>query len=626
MTQRDYGTIDPNTKSGTDLATNLNDFRDAQNTQHAGTSTPSYVQAGMIWADNTTTSLIIYMYDGTDSIPIFQIDATNNIVRSTMDADLDSYLTFLTDDVLSIVLAGTGYTINAARAAIMAALDQALATTSNVTFAQVTVNGNVIVTGTVDGRDIAADGLVTDDAVLNADATTASMSFVIDEDSFASDLATKVPTQQSTKAYVDTTVAAAIVGVWDDQGGYNASTNSPDLDSSPSGSIVQGWLYTVTAAGVFFSANVEIGDVITAKQDAPTTEAHWTIVQKNLDAASIKVAYESNADTNEFNDAEKTKVAASITGVSDDTTPQSGGPHDMNSFALFQDKGVDVASATELLVLTDGNSFDVTGTTTIATIENTADAFPVGAIIRLQFDGILTLTHHATNLILVGAANIITAAGDSGEFEKIAAGDWRCNRYTIAANAPGGGISNVVEDTTPQLGGDLDFQTFKATTFESTGIDDNATETAIVISANEEVTMPLQPAFLASPSSHQSMLVSTVTDIVLADEDIDQASNFSANTFTAPVAGLYLLKAKLRINTLDYNAAFYELRIVTNVRTYYSTFDPDFGQNATFWALEISSLADMDAGDTAKLTYFQSGGTAVSTIDEQSYFSGYLVA
>jgi hypothetical protein len=149
---------------------------------------------------------------------------------------------------------------------------------------------------------------------------------------------------------------------------------------------------------------------------------------------------------------------------------------------------------------------------------------------------------------------------------------------------------------------------------------------SLAIDGNGIITYPLQPAFLASPSSHQSMLVSTVTDIVLADEVIDQASNFSANTFTAPVAGLYLLKAKLRINTLDYNAAFYELRIVTDIRTYYSTFDPDFGQNATFWALEISSLADMDAGDEAKLTYYQSGGTSVSTIDEQSYFSGYLVA
>jgi len=40
-------------------------------------------------------------------------------------------------------------------------------------------------------------------AVMNSDTTTATMSFVIDEDNMASDSATKVPTQQSVKAYVD---------------------------------------------------------------------------------------------------------------------------------------------------------------------------------------------------------------------------------------------------------------------------------------------------------------------------------------------------------------------------------------------------------------------------------------
>ena len=42
-------------------------------------------------------------------------------------------------------------------------------------------------------------------AVMNSDASTAAMSFVVDEDNFASDSATKVPTQQSVKAYIGTT-------------------------------------------------------------------------------------------------------------------------------------------------------------------------------------------------------------------------------------------------------------------------------------------------------------------------------------------------------------------------------------------------------------------------------------
>lgn len=44
-------------------------------------------------------------------------------------------------------------------------------------------------------------------AVMNSDTSTASMSFVVDEDNMASDSATKVPTQQSVKAYVDSGTA-----------------------------------------------------------------------------------------------------------------------------------------------------------------------------------------------------------------------------------------------------------------------------------------------------------------------------------------------------------------------------------------------------------------------------------
>jgi len=40
-------------------------------------------------------------------------------------------------------------------------------------------------------------------AVMNSDTTTAAMSFVVDEDTMSSNSATKVPTQQSVKAYVD---------------------------------------------------------------------------------------------------------------------------------------------------------------------------------------------------------------------------------------------------------------------------------------------------------------------------------------------------------------------------------------------------------------------------------------
>jgi len=71
-------------------------------------------------------------------------------------------------------------------------------------------------------------------------------------------------------------------------------------------------------------------------------------------------------------------------------------------------KGVDVASASDLLVNIDGSQFDVTGSVQIDTIATKG----IGTVIVLQFDGAPTLAHDATNLILPGAANITPSAGD----------------------------------------------------------------------------------------------------------------------------------------------------------------------------------------------------------------------
>ena len=42
------------------------------------------------------------------------------------------------------------------------------------------------------------------------------------------------------------------------------------------------------------------------------------------------------------------------------------------------------------------------------------------------------MTHHATDLILPGGANITTAAGDEAEFIEYATGDYRCTNYSKA--------------------------------------------------------------------------------------------------------------------------------------------------------------------------------------------------
>ena len=77
-----------------------------------------------------------------------------------------------------------------------------------------------------------------------------------------------------------------------------------------------------------------------------------------------------------------------------------------NASTLKMTKGGDIASASPLVIDTDGNYFDVTGTTNFAamTVEE-------GNFFMLQFDGALTITH-GSGIELPGAANLTTAAGD----------------------------------------------------------------------------------------------------------------------------------------------------------------------------------------------------------------------
>jgi hypothetical protein len=114
-------------------------------------------------------------------------------------------------------------------------------------------------------------------------AVLGAWNWVKDEDNMVSNSATHVPTQQSVKAYVD----GALVGGLKHKGGYNASTNTPALDTG-SPVLAQGDMYTVTAAGTFFTVALEIGDVLIADVTSVDAAAitDWTIVQKNLGAAT----------------------------------------------------------------------------------------------------------------------------------------------------------------------------------------------------------------------------------------------------------------------------------------------------------------------------------------------------
>ena len=188
-------------------------------------------------------------------------------------------------------------------------------------------------------------------------------------------VATKKATLSNALAAYDNQTATLENKSIDQDGTGNDITNIANASIKPSAGIAQSKLAL---------------DITNAEVNASAAIAYSKL---NL-AASIK-----NADI-------ASAVFSSITGV---------GALANN---LQESKGADLASATTITLGTDGNYFDITGTTTIGYINSTG--YQAGSRVTLQFDGILTVTHAKAgatgaqvNITLDAAADKTTAAGNT---------------------------------------------------------------------------------------------------------------------------------------------------------------------------------------------------------------------
>lgn len=135
------------------------------------------------------------------------------------------------------------------------------------------------------GNDGAGSGLDADllDGISSADfvqfttSTTASMSFVIDEDTMSSNLDTKVPTQQSTKAYVDSKSPIGTQAIWIPAGSMQPTTTNGaayySTELATNDVMLNGYAFdTTTAENVcFFVALPKQWD-----EGTVTFRAYWT--------------------------------------------------------------------------------------------------------------------------------------------------------------------------------------------------------------------------------------------------------------------------------------------------------------------------------------------------------------
>lgn len=153
---------------------------------------------------------------------------------------------------------------------------------------------------TIDGRDVSVDGSkldgiealadVTDatnvnaaGATMNADTDISLNGWVVDEDNMASNLATKVPTQQSVKAYVDATGGAPTDAT------YITQTANGDLSAEQAlGALSTGIAIVTTTTGVISTVAAPTGVIV--GDDDTQTLTNKTLTTPLIDSISEKTA------------------------------------------------------------------------------------------------------------------------------------------------------------------------------------------------------------------------------------------------------------------------------------------------------------------------------------------------
>ena len=268
-------------------------------------------------------------------------------------------------------------------------------------------------------------------AVMNTDTTTAAMSFVIDEDNMASDSDTKVPTQQSVKAYVlanssDTTYTAGT--------GLSLSGTTFNVDQ-----IALTTVQTAANESAQLALTTQEGDIVVRSDQNKSyvrnsgtagTMADFTELLTPTDqvlsvngntgaitAAQIAAAVEAASDSNTFTDSDHTKLDSVESGATaDQTATEIKTAYESNS---------------------DTNAFTDAEQTKLSGIETSADVTD------------------ATNVAASGAV----MDGDftsNGFMKRTGAGSYTVDTSTYLTSIPSSYLQNLSEDTTPQLGGDLD--------------------------------------------------------------------------------------------------------------------------------------------------------------------------
>ena len=198
----------------------------------------------------------------------------------------------------------------------------------------------------------------------------------------------------------------------------------------------------------------------------------------------------------------------------------------------IQTNGTIASAGTTNIGAANAEYLSVSGTTTITAF----DTVVAGIYRVLQFQGALTLTHNGTSLILPGAANITTAAGDVAGFVSLGSGNWRCQWYQRASGAP---VVNPAASETVQ--GIVELAT------EAEGLTGTDTSRAMTPAVTKAVNTRLQ-------QNSQSADYTLVIDDA-GKQIFHPSADTSARSFTIPANGTVAFAVGTAVTFINQNGA-----------------------------------------------------------------------